>query len=167
MYAKAAVALAALLIAAPPHRAGTAGVTVALPAGWHSTKPDQGPIGNPLTRIAVSSGPIGPDLTSACQTQLSYVFPKTGVAIVVVEWTKPLGGMKIGAGPRRPRHFTAASLPVRPPPILECWDGAGGSAQWAEHGRSFAAYVLLGRKAPAALAARARAVLDTLHVASR
>lgn len=123
---------------------------------------------NPLTRIVVSSGPIGPDLTSACQTQVSgYTFPKTAVAIVVVEWTEPLGGMRIGSGPRRPRRFTAANLRMQRPPAIECFDGPGGAAEFAEHGRSFAAYVLLGRKAPTRLASRARAVLDTLRVASR
>ena len=75
--------------------------------------------------------------------------------------------MPNGSGPRRPRHFTAANLPIQKPPAIECFDGPGGSIQFAEHGRSFAAYVLLGRKAPARLAARARAVLDTLRVAAR
>jgi hypothetical protein len=165
--------LVGLLLAWPagaqaPRRVGAAGVTVALPRGWHSTRPDQGRATNPLTRIVASSGSIGPDLTSACQTQVSgYTFPKTAVAIVVVEWTQPLGGMKIGSGPRRPRHFTAANLRIQRPPAIECFDGPGGSAQFAEHGRSVAAYVLLGRNAPARLAARARAVLDTLRVASR
>ena len=52
-----AIAGVALAVAAPP-RAGSGGVTVALPPGWHSTKPDQGNITQPLTRIVVSSGPI-------------------------------------------------------------------------------------------------------------
>jgi len=56
---------------------------------------------------------------------------------------------------------------MRRPPAIEGFDGPGGSIQFAERGRSFAAYVLLGRKAPTRLAARARAVLDTLRVASR
>jgi len=95
------------------------------------------------------------------------VFPRTGVAIVVVEWTVPLGGMKIGSGPHRPRHLTAATLPVHPAPPIECFDGPGGSIEFAQHGRSFAAYLLLGPKAPARLAVRARRVVDTLRVASR
>ena len=162
-----AIAGVALAVAAPP-RAGSGGVTVALPPGWHSTKPDQGAITKPLTRIVVSSGPIQPRLTGTCHAQVAdYAFPATAVAIVVVEWTKPIGGMKIGVGPRRPRHFTAANLPIHRPPIIECFAGPGGSAQWAERGHSFAAYVLLGRRAPAALAARARAVLDTLRVSPR
>jgi hypothetical protein len=123
---------------------------------------------NPLTRIVVSSGRIGPDLTSRCQIQVSgYVFPKTAVAIVVVEWTKPIGGMKIGIGPRRPRHFTAANLPIQRAPAIECFDGSGGSAQFAEGGHTFGAYVLLGRRAPGRLADRARAVLDTIRVTRR
>ncbi len=166
-YAKAAVAIAALAVAAPP-RAGTGGATVALPPGWHSTAPDQGSITSPLTRIVVSSGLIHSDLTSACQTQVAaYAFPQTAVAIVVVEWTRQIGGMKIGVGRHRPRHFTAVNLPIHRPPIIECYYGPGGSTQWAERGHTFAAYVLLGRKAPAALAVRARAVLDTLRVSRR
>jgi hypothetical protein len=149
-----------------PRRVGAAGVTVALPPAWQTTRPDQGNVTNPLTRVVVSSGVIRPDLTRSCLV-FAYAFPKTAVAIVVVEWTKPLGGMKIGVGPRRPRRFTSASLPIRRPPAIECFDGPGGSAQWAEHGRSFAAYVLLGRNAPGGLAVRARAVLDTLRVTPR
>jgi hypothetical protein len=153
--------------AGAPRRAGTAGVTVALPAGWHSTRALQGATTNPLTRIVVSSGPIGPRLTGTCHTQAAdYTFPPAAVAIVVVEWTVPLGGMKIGVGPPRPRRFTAADLPLDRR-LIECWPGPGGGTEFVEKGRSFAAYVLLGRKAPASLAGAARAVLDTLRVTRR
>jgi hypothetical protein len=160
-----AIAGVALAVAAPP-RAGSGGVTVALPPGWHSTAADQGNVTQPLTRIVVSSGPIRTSLTSSCQVA-DYDFPKSAVAIVVVEWTKPIGGMKIGVGPPRPRRFTATNLRIHRPPIIECWAGPGGFVEWAERGHSFAAYVLLGRRAPASLAARARAVLDTIHIARR
>ena len=121
LYAKLAVVLAALVVAAPP-RAGSGDVTVALPPGWHSTTPGQGRYLQPRTRIVVSSGPIHSDLRSVCQTQIaSYTFPSTAVAIVVVEWTQQIGGMKIGHGLRRPRHFTAANLPIHRPPIIECF----------------------------------------------
>jgi hypothetical protein len=117
--------------------------------------------------VVVSSGPIHPNLTSRCQTQIAgYTFPKNAVAIVVVEWTEPIGGMKIGVGPHRPHRFTAANLPVDRP-LIECFGGLGNSIQWAERGHTFGAYVLLGRKASRSLAARARAVLDTLQVARR
>lgn len=162
-----AIAGLALVVATPP-RAGTGGVTVALPPGWHSTRPDQGRVVQPLTRLVVSSGPIAPRLTGICHTQVAdYTFPATAVAVVVVEWTKPIGGMKIGIGPSRPRRFTAANLPIHRPPIVECFAGPGGSTQWTERGHSFMATILLGRKAPPSLAARARAVLDTLRVAPR
>jgi hypothetical protein len=160
-----AIAGVALAVAAPP-RAGSGGVTVALPPGWHATRADQGNVTQPLTRIVVSSGPIRTSLTSSCQIA-DYDFPKSAVAIAVVEWTKPIGGMKIGVGPPRPRRFTAANLRIHRPPIIECWAGPGGSVEWAERGHSFAAYVLLGRRAPASLAARARAVLDTIRIARR
>jgi hypothetical protein len=116
----------------------------------------------------VSSGPIHPRLTGACHSQVAdYTFPTSAVAIVVVEWTQPIGGMHIGSGPARPKRFTPANLRIYRPEAIECFDGPGGSVQWAERGHSFAAYVLLGRKAPPTAAARARAVLDTLRVARR
>jgi hypothetical protein len=167
LYAKLALGLVALTLAAAP-RVGSGGVTVALPAGWHAARPDQGRITQPRTRIVVSSGPISWDLTSPCQTQIAaYRFSPTAVAIVVVEWTRPLGGMRIGTGPPRPRRFTANNLRVDEPPVIECFRGAGGSIQWSERGHTFMASILLGRKAPAALATRARAVLDTLRIARR
>src|SRR5437867_2553728 len=113
LYAIAGIALA---VAAPP-RAGSGGVTVALPPGWHTTAPDQGRFLQPRTRLVVSSGSIRSELTSVCQTQVvSYTFPSTAVAVVVVEWVQPIGGMKIGVGPKRPLHFTAANLPMHRPP---------------------------------------------------
>ena len=165
------VALAALLAGsagAQRPRVGTAGVTVALPPGWHSTRGVQSAITNPLTRIVVSSGPVRPRLTGTCHTQVAdYTFPQTAVAIVVVEWTRQIDGMKIGVGPRRPARFTPANLPIRRAPTIECFAGGGGSVEWAERGHSFAAYVLLGGKAPWGLVSRARAVLDTLRVTPR
>jgi hypothetical protein len=159
-----AIAGVALVAAAPP-RAGTAGVTVALPSGWHSTTAIQGAVTNPLTRLVVSSGPIGPNPKSSCQVA-AYTFPKTAVAIVVVEWTKPIAGTARGTEPPRPRRFTAANLPLRRANI-ECFEGSGGSIQFSGRHHTFAAYVLLGTKAQAQLASRARAVLDTLRIAPR
>src|SRR2546423_15168604 len=161
-------AFVALALASPaPTRVGRAGVTVARPPGWHAPRPDQGSVTNPLTRIVVSSGPIHSDLVSRCQTLVaSSAFPKTAVAIVVVEWTQPISGMKIGVGPPKPRHFTAANLPVRRA-VIECFDGPGGSIEFAARHHTFAAYVMLGRRAPARLANQARAVLGTLQIAPR
>jgi hypothetical protein len=167
LYAKLALGLVALTLAAPP-RAGSGGVTFALPPGWHSTRPDQGRITQPRTRLVVSSGPISWDLTSPCRSQIAaYRFSPTAVAVVVIEWTRPVGGMKIGTAPPRPRRFTATNLRIHEPPIIECFRGAGGSIQWSERGHTFMASVLLGRKAAPSLAARARAVLDTLRIAPR
>jgi hypothetical protein len=162
-----AIAATSLVVAAPP-RAGSAGVTVALPPGWHASKPVQGFVTNPLTRLAVSSGSIALRSTPACDAQVAdYRIRPEAVAIVVVEWTKRIGGLKIGDAPPRPRRFTAENLVIHRPPIIECWPGAGGSIEFSARGRIFAAYVLLGTKAPAQLAARARAVLDTLRIAPR
>lgn len=162
-------AIAALsLVAVAPPRAGTAGVTVALPPSWHATKPVQGQVTNPLTRLAVASGTIAPRLTGRCDAQVAdYAIPATAVAIVVVEWTKPIGGMRIGDELPRPRHFTPTNLPIKRAPAIECWPGAGGSAQFAARGNTFGVYILLGKRAPARLAIEARAVLDTLRIATR
>jgi hypothetical protein len=157
-----AVAAVGLVGAAPTPHSGSAGVTVALPQGWHSITqvilPDTR--GNdPVARIVVASAPIGFS-KHGCNVAV-YAFPSTAVAIVVVEWVK-LG--KADRWASRPSRFTAKTLTVRPPPAIECFAGAGGSAQFADHGRHFGAYVLLGAHAPPGLAGQARAVLDTLQV---
>jgi hypothetical protein len=164
------VRLAALLLAllslGGGHRAGSAGVSVALPHGWHAFHPFRG-VGpgrfvDPLTRLAVASGPIGLDLRSSCQVA-GYAFPKTAVALVVVEWRHARGAIF----PPRPRRFDAHALPIQRPPAIECFDGAGGSVQFADHGRTFGAYLLVGTRARATTVAAARRVLDTLRVEAR
>jgi hypothetical protein len=85
------------------------------------------------------------------------------VALVVVEWVPLRDGSGWG---RRPSRFTAANLPLHPPPSIECWGGPGGAIQFVDRGRHFAAYLLAGRRARPALVDRARAVLDTLRLAS-
>jgi hypothetical protein len=50
---------------------------------------------------------------------------------------------------------------------IECFDGPGGSIEFSARRHTFAAYVLLGRRAPARLADQARAVLDTLRITPR
>jgi hypothetical protein len=156
----ATIAIAAAL--AGSHRVGQAGVTIALPRGWHSiplVRPPSTEKNDPVTRIVASSGPIV--FGRGCG-QLDYRFPANGVAIVVVEWVR----RTFGPLPPRPRRFTAKTLPVRAPPALECFDGPGGGVEFSDHGRRFAVYILLGRRASPALADRARAVLITLRVAA-
>jgi hypothetical protein len=161
-----AVALAALGLvgAAPAQHAGSAGVTVSLPQGWHSialgTAPTTGAT-DPVTRIAVASAPIRVG-GKGCNVAV-YSFPSTAVALVVVEWAKLSRGATWAP---RPKRFTASTLPVQSPPAIECFAGAGGSVQFADHGRHFGAYLLLGTRASPGLADRARGVLDTLAVAA-
>jgi hypothetical protein len=159
------VAAAALAAASCGQRVGSVGVTVVLPPGWHEL--DAGPpslagSADPVTRIVVASGPIR--FGRGCN-DVDYAFPPTAVAIVVLEWTRPTPWAP--KWPPRPRRFTPTTLRVRPPPAIECFAGPGGSAQFADHGRRFDAFLLLGRRAPVALAARARSVLDTLKVSPR
>ena len=143
-------------------RIGVAGVSIELPPGWHamplSAQPSQS---DPVTRIVASSGPVW--FGRGCN-DLDYAFPRTAVALVLVEWVRPTPGTRFA--PRR-RRFTATTLPIRPPPALECFNGPGGGVPFSTRGRRFAAYVLLGRQAPASLAARARVVLNTLEVRRR
>jgi hypothetical protein len=145
-------------------RIGSAGVTIALPAGWHSI-PLANPPGlradnDPVTRIVAASGSVS--FGSGCG-EFPYAFPKTAVALVVLEWTRPTRGVF----PHRPRRFTSKVLPVRPAPAVECFAGPAGSVEFADHGRRFDAFVLLGRRASPALADRARSALNSLLVAAR
>ena len=144
-------------------RVGVAGVTIVLPKGWHSIRqvvlPRTTPVNDPVSRIVVASAPIAFS-SKGCNISI-YSFPTTAVALVVVEWTRL---SKSAHWALRPRRFNAVTLPIQAPPAIECFSGAGGSAEFADHGRHFGAYVLLGRHAPATLADRARAVLDSLKV---
>ena len=141
-------------------RVGTAGVTVALPSGWHTTTWDDGHVVDPLTRVVVASAPISQRGTG-CQVA-RYTFADDAVALVVVEWEDP-------AVVRRPRplRFTNATLPARPPPAVECFDGPAGTVQFHDGGRAFGAYLLVGREARPALVDEARGVLETLRVGER
>jgi hypothetical protein len=160
------VLLTGLALGGPgPPRVGAAGVTVALRPGWHTTQAIQGAVTNPLTRIVVASGPIEANPRSSCQVA-AYSFPKTAVAIVVVEWTKPIAGTARGTEPPRPRHFTSKNFALHPHTI-ECFGGPGGSIEFAARRHTFAAYIMLGTQAPARLADRARSVLDTLRITPR
>lgn len=138
-------------------RAGDAGVTVALPPDWHSLSSDDGAIIDPVTRLVVSSSPIRPKLSS-CQIA-AYSIAEDAVALVVVEWAKPPP-----VAPQRPRQFTSRELSVLPAPVIECYEGLGGSVQFVDRGRTFGAYLLVGADALDSLVVEARRVLDTLRV---
>ncbi len=148
--------------AAPPEISGSDGVTVEVPPGWHSAATADlapGQIIDPLARVVVSSAPVV-RRGSACLIA-DYAPPADGVSLVVVEWQKPEGDW-----PARPTRFIRSALHISPPPAIECFDGSGGSVEFADHGRTFGAYFLLGRAAADALVDRAIAVLNTLRVAS-
>jgi hypothetical protein len=147
-------------------RVGERGVTVTLPAGWHTLpRPLAGltpSVTDPLTRVVAVSAPFR-FAARGCQVA-AYAFPRSAVAIVVVEW------VELGRGDRwapRPRQFSPGALPLHDPPAIECFDGRGGSVEFADHGRRLGAYLLVGTRARPTLVARARAVLDTLRVSRR
>ena len=145
-------------------RSGSAGVTIALPTGWHAmslaTPSGLRVVSDPVTRIVAASAPI--TFGNGCG-QLSYSFRSTAVAVVVLEWTRPTPGVF----PPRPRSFTARTLPIHPAPAIECFNGPGGSIEFAVHGRRLDTFILLGRRAEPALTDRARTVLNTLKVVSQ
>ena len=113
-------------------------------------------MGDPVTRIVAASGPIR--FGKGCN-DVDYSFPSTAVALVVLEWVRLTPHL-----PLRPQRFTPKTLPVRAPPAIECFSGPGGSVQFMDHGRRFAAFLLLSRRASPELANQARAVLGTLRV---
>ncbi len=110
-------------------RTGSAGTSVKLLDGWHTTTWDDGYVVDPLTRIVVASAPIARKQT-ACQVA-RYEFAADAVALVVLEWREPLTTL-----PDRPDRFTSRELPVHPPPVIECFDGSGGSATAQVEARS-------------------------------
>ncbi len=142
-----------------PERVGSAGVTVDLPSDWHSLTSLRGThLIDPLERVVVSSRPLAQG-GSGCQVA-DFAPRPDAVALVVLEWRRLDGRPP----PPRPDRFDAQTLRMNPPPAIECFDGSGGTVFFQEHGRVFGAYVLLGKRAPAELVDRARAVLDTLRV---
>jgi hypothetical protein len=144
-------------------RVGSAGVSVSVPSRWQSIPQRPAPPGSgvtdPVTRVVTASGRIR--LGRGCN-QLDYVIAPTTVALVLVEWVGPTPGARWKP---RPARFTSRNLPVRQG-LLECF-GRGGGMQFAERGRRFAAYLLVGRRASAASIDQARAALDTLRVVRR
>jgi hypothetical protein len=154
------LALLASVLALAGGRAGSGGVTVALPAGWHALRqpPPIGHIVDPVTRVVVSSGPIWVD-SHGCLFGV-YSFPRTAVEVIVVEWTSLF---RRTTWHPRPARFTVRNLPLRPAPAVECFDGPAATAEFVDHGHRLGVYVLLGRDAPRSLVAKARSVLDTLR----
>ncbi len=138
-------------------RSGANGVSVVLPAGWHTMPADDGVVSSPVTQVAVSSGPME-NRETECQIT-DYGPEDDAVSLVVVEW-QPNSDFSMGP---RPASFGAAELPVTQGSI-ECFDGAGGTVQFSDAGRMFGAYLLLGPDAPPELADEARAALQTLEV---
>jgi hypothetical protein len=142
-----------------PPRAGSAGVTVELPTGWHSTEGRDGNVIDPLARLAVASSPIRP-AASACQTS-AYAFADDAIALVLVEWQAPdVAGAK---HPPRPARFTPAGLEIARG-THECYRGRFGSAFFEDRGRVFGAYVFVGDRAPESLVEEVCAVLDSIEV---
>jgi hypothetical protein len=150
--------------AAPPDErphveAGTAGVTLVLPEGWQALVRDDGNIVDPVTRIAIASGPLR-DPVPDCETQITRYAPRRdGVSVVVLEWSEPSNGEL----PLRPTIFDQQALPLRRGEIV-CFQGDGGAVQFETRNRTFGAYLLVGEQADAELVAEARRALDTLRI---
>jgi hypothetical protein len=146
------------------HRTASAGVSITLPADWHALRiapalPHTGLV-DPTTRIVAASSGI--DFGRGCN-DIDYRFAENAVAIVVLEWVGKTPGTTWA---QRPGRFTSHALPVRAGSV-ECFKGAGGSAQFIDHGRRFAVFLLAGPHARAATVTEARVVLDSLQVTRR
>ena len=156
-----AVLLTSVASAQDGRRIASAGVSLAIPSGWQSLRLAPAPVGSkvgdPVTRLVTASSAV--KFGRGCN-DIDYVIGPRAVAIVVLEWRAPTSGVSWVA---RPSHFTNTNLPVRAGAV-ECWAGSGGSMQFAQMGRRFAAFVLAGRGAPPASVSRARRVLDSLRV---
>jgi hypothetical protein len=151
--------------AATAPRTGSAGISISLPHGWHDWQVPRNlnpAVTDPLTRVVAVSAPFH-FADKGCQIA-AYAFPPTAVAIVVVEWTQLWHNAR---WTQRPHAFTSTTLPVHPPPAIECFAGSGGSAQFVDDGRHLGVYVLAGRDASSGLIVRARAVLNSLRVHTR
>jgi hypothetical protein len=146
--------------ATPPTllRTGSAGVTVELPPGWHSTAANDGNVIDPLARVVVASSPIQAAF-SECQTS-AYSFAPDAVALVLVEWWGPAD---TGSPPPRPARFTPELLSIERG-RHECNRGRSGGLQFSVGDREFGAYVFLGDDAPDSLIDELCGVLDTLDV---
>lgn len=118
---------------------GSAGVTVELPPGWHSTAGNDGNVTDPL----------------------AYTFARDAVALVLVEWWGPADNP--GSPPPRPARFTPELLSIRRG-LHECYPGRGGGVFFSVGEREFGAYVFVGDDAPASLIDDLCGVLDTLEV---
>jgi hypothetical protein len=140
---------------------GTAGVSVELEPGWHAGAATDGNVVDPLTRVVASSAPVRPREVP-CQIE-RYAPPSTEVTLVIVEW-QASGGARFEP---RPERFAPEAVELYPPPAIECFEGAGGSVQFADHARLFGAYLLAGERAPQRLIDQAFGVLNSLTVDRR
>ena len=116
-----------------------------------------------MTRVVAVSAPFHL-ATRGCQVA-AYAFPRSVVAIVVVEWVVELGRDDRWAP--RPREFSPGAMPLHGPPAIECFGGGGSSVECADHGRRLGAYLLVGARARPGFVTPAGAVLDTLRGSRR
>ena len=132
---------------------------VELPRGWHASDVAVSAVSDPVVHLVVSSAPLEPAATD-CQAT-SYAVADDAVAVVLLEWrgseTPPPRLQRL------PERLDTLTLPLSRGAV-ECHAGRGGSVAFVEEGRALAAYVLLGARAPAALADKARELLETLRV---
>ena len=165
----AAVLAAALIVsaaasaspAAAPETYRTRGLSLHVPQGWYvmSSAALPQPYADPRVRLALTSAPTHPT-EHGCKL-FQFSLSQRDVALIIVEWTRST------TMPPRPKSFTAKSLSLRRSHAIECWDGGGGGVEFDQNGRHLAAYLAVGRFAPAQKLQAALAALNSLHVRSR
>ena len=134
-------------------RIANGGVSLTIPSEWQSLQLSPVPPGtkggDPVTRLVTASSAVR--FGRGCN-DIDYAIEPKAVAIIVFEWRSPTPGAKWKV---RPSHFTNTNLPIKKGAV-ECWAGAGGSVQFAQSGRRFAAFLLARQGAPTSSVWRAR-----------
>ncbi|HEU0315759.1 MAG TPA: hypothetical protein VFR49_00430 [Solirubrobacteraceae bacterium] len=136
-----------------------AGLSIAVPAGWHLALRLTG-LAEPVERFTLASFPLRrpPDAASSCgPVRAVDAIPAAGALVFVFEYGPH--GTSAGEFPPRPRHFAVPAGPARP---YECF-GLGWLLRFRVGSRRFQAMIALGRRAGPERA-RLLAALDSLRV---
>jgi len=147
---------------APPTRAG-AGVSVAMPRGWHLVRPPITSVVFPADRLLLTSYPTKGGGNCAPDRAVRDL-PPDGALVSLFEYRPQRGdpwqNLRRRDFPPRPAHF---ALRARDRSTFECWRVPSHLIRFRAADRPFQMHVALGAKAGAARRAELRRVLDSLR----
>jgi hypothetical protein len=138
-------------------RLAAGGVSIQVPAGWKAIDRRLTPCVDPAERLAVASSALDPGAP----------LPDDGALVVLMERRERASvRAELRQMPARPARFRA---PGRPTPLACCaaLRGPGWLFPFADGGRTFYAYVFVGRRASEDARRRALSVLESLQVEPR